>query len=195
MFLGQVSLSSAGCYRNLSVLTVAIGSQPFSVQEDSVANRNAVQDDQYAQLTYGKGTGRMITRMPHCKTLVVDDGEGFRRFLCSTLMATTECEIVGEASDGLQAVNQAEKLQPDLILLDLGLPTLNGIQAARRIRQLSPNSKILFVSQNSSPEIAEGALKVGALGYLVKSDMTELTSAISTVLTGVQFISSRIKQP
>jgi DNA-binding NarL/FixJ family response regulator len=110
-------------------------------------------------------------------------------------MATTECEIVGEASDGLQAVNQAEKLQPDLILLDLGLPTLNGIQAARRIRQLSPNSKILFVSQNSSPEIAEGALKVGALGYLVKSDMTELTSAISTVLTGVQFISSRLKQP
>jgi DNA-binding NarL/FixJ family response regulator len=160
-----------------------------------VANKNAVQDDQYAQLTYGKGNRRMMTRMPHCKTLVVDDGEGFRRFLCSTLMATTECEIVGEASDGLQAVSQAEKLQPDLILLDLGLPTLNGIQAARRIRQLSPNSKILFVSQNSSPEIAEGALKVGALGYLVKSDMTELTSAISTVLAGAQFISSRLKQP
>ena len=164
------------------------------MQEDSVANKNAVQDDQYAQLTYGKGTGRM-TRMPHCKTLVVDDGEGFRRFLCATLMETTECEIVGEASDGLQAVNQAEKLQPDLILLDLGLPTLNGIQAARRIRQLSPNAKILFVSQNSSPEIAQGALKVGAHGYLVKSDMTELTSAISTVLAGVQFISSRLKQP
>jgi len=162
------------------------------MQEDSVANKNAVQDDQYAQLTYGKGTGRM-TRMPHCKTLVVDDGEGFRRFLCATLMETTECEIVGEASDGLQAVNQAEKLQPDLILLDLGLPTLNGIQAARRIRQLSPNAKILFVSQNSSPEIAQGALNVGAHGYLVKSDMTELTSAISTVLAGVQFISSRLK--
>jgi DNA-binding NarL/FixJ family response regulator len=164
------------------------------VQEDSVANKNAAQDDQYAQLTYGKGTGRM-TRMPHCKTLVVDDGEGFRRFLCATLVETTECEIVGEASDGLQAVNQAKKLQPDLILLDLGLPTLNGIQAARRIRQLSPNAKILFVSQHSSPEIAQGALKVGALGYLVKSDMTELTSAISTVLAGVQFISSRLKQP
>ena len=164
------------------------------MQEDSVANKNAVQDDQYAQLTYGKGTGRM-TRMPHCKTLVVDDGEGFRRFLCATLMETTECEIVGEASDGLQAVNQAEKLQPDLILLDLGLPTLNGIQAARRIRQLSPNAKILFVRQNSSPEIAQGALNVGAHGYLVKSDMTELTSAISTVLAGVQFISSRLKQP
>jgi len=133
--------------------------------------------------------------MPHCTTLVVDDGEDFRHFLCSNLLATTECEIVGEASDGLQAVYQAEKLQPDLILLDLGLPTLNGIQAARRIRQLCPNSKILFVSQNSSPEIAEGALKVGAHGYLVKSDTTELSSAVSTVLAGAQFISSRLKQP
>ena len=110
-------------------------------------------------------------------------------------MERTECEIVGEASDGLQAVNQAEKLQPDLILLDLGLPILNGIQAARRIRQLSPNSKILFVSQNSSPEIAHGALQMGAHGYLVKSDTNELTSAISTVLAGAQFISSRLKQP
>jgi DNA-binding NarL/FixJ family response regulator len=109
-------------------------------------------------------------------------------------METTECEIVGEASDGLQAVYQAEKLQPDLILLDLGLPTLNGIQAARRIRQISPNSKILFVSQNSSPEIAQGALKVGAHGYLVKSDTNELTCAISTVLAGAQFISSHLKQ-
>jgi DNA-binding NarL/FixJ family response regulator len=133
--------------------------------------------------------------MPHCKTLVVEDSDDFRRFLCSTLMEATECEIVGEASDGLQAVYQAEKLQPDLILLDLGLPTLNGIQAARRIRQLSPNSKILFVSQNSSPEIAHGALQMGAHGYLVKSDTNELTSAISTVLAGAQFISSRLKQP
>jgi DNA-binding NarL/FixJ family response regulator len=136
-----------------------------------------------------------VIRMPHYTTVVVEDGEDFGRFLCSTLMETTECEIVGEASDGLQAVYQAKKLQPDLILLDLGLPALNGIQAARRIRQLSPNSKILFVSQNSSPEIAQGALKVGAHGYLVKSDTTELTSAISTVLGGAQFISSRLKQP
>ena len=133
--------------------------------------------------------------MPHCTTLVVEDREDFRRFLCSTLMETTECEIVGEVSDGLQAVYQAEKLQPDIILLDLGLPTLDGIQAARRIRQLSPNSKILFVSQNSSLEIARGALQVGAHGYLVKSDTNELTYAISTVLAGAQFISSSLKQP
>ena len=132
--------------------------------------------------------------MAHCRTLVVDDGEDFRRFLCATLIETTECEIVGEACDGLQAVNQAEKLQPDLVLLDLGLPTLNGIQAARRIRHLAPNSKILFVSQNSTLEIAQGALKAGAHGYLVKSDTNELTSAISAVLAGEEFLSSRLRR-
>jgi len=134
-----------------------------------------------------------VTTMSHCKTLVVEDGEAFRRFLCATLIETTECEIVGQASDGLQAVHQAQELQPDLILLDVGLPTLNGIQAARRIRQLSPNSKILFVSQDSSPEIAQTALKEGGHGYLVKSDSIELASAISTVLAGAQFVSSRLK--
>jgi DNA-binding NarL/FixJ family response regulator len=122
--------------------------------------------------------------MPHRKTLVVEDGEGFRRFLCSTLMETTECEVVGEASDGLQAVLRAEALQPDLILLDLGLPNLNGIEAARRIRKLSPNSKTLFVTENSSREIAQGVLRTGANGYLLKSDATDLPCAIETVLQG-----------
>jgi DNA-binding NarL/FixJ family response regulator len=168
-----------------------------------VASRSAAQLDKkcsgncrkYSIDLGGVGNDTLRLRMPYSRTLVVDDFDDFRRFLCSTLKQGTECEVVGEASDGLQAVNQAEKLQPDLILLDLGLPILNGIQAARRIRQLSPNSKILFISQNSSPEIAQGALKVGAHGYLVKSDTTELTSAISAVLAGAQFISSRLKQP
>lgn len=73
-------------------------------------------------------------------------------------------------SDGLEAVQQAERLQPDIILLDIGLPTLNGIEAARRIREVSPTSKILFVSENRSPDIAEEALSTGAGGYVVKSD-------------------------
>ena len=133
-------------------------------------------------------------RMRHFRTLVVDDVEDFRQFLCSTLEQGTECEVVGEASDGLQAVLQAQQLQPDLILLDIGLPTLNGIEAARRIRKLSPNSKILFFTQNCSFEIAQGALKTGATGYLLKSDATDLAWAVETVLRGEQFVSSRVLQ-
>jgi DNA-binding NarL/FixJ family response regulator len=106
----------------------------------------------------------------------------------------TACEVVGQASDGLQAVRQAEKLQPDLILLDLGLPILNGMEAARRIRKVSPNSKILFVTQNSSPEIAQGAFRLGASGYLVKSDATDLPRAVETVLQGAQYLSSCVTQ-
>jgi CheY-like chemotaxis protein len=79
--------------------------------------------------------------MPCVRTLVVDDVDDFRHLLCSSLQEQTRCEVVGEASDGLQAVQQAEELHPDLILLDLGLPTLNGMDAARRIRKGSPNSR------------------------------------------------------
>lgn len=75
-------------------------------------------------------------------------------------------QIAGEVSDGLEAVNQAAKLQPDLILLDVGLPSMNGIEAARRIRKLSPKSKILFVSQESSDEVVQEALNLGAWATL-----------------------------
>ncbi|HTS08288.1 MAG TPA: response regulator transcription factor [Candidatus Eisenbacteria bacterium] len=132
--------------------------------------------------------------MTHCRTLVVDDVEDFRLFLCSTLEERTECKVVGIACDGQQAVMQAEQLQPDLILLDLGLPILNGIEAARQIRKLSPTSKILFFTQNCSREIAEGALQTGAHGYLLKSDATDLPFAVETVLHGEQFVSSRLRE-
>jgi DNA-binding NarL/FixJ family response regulator len=131
--------------------------------------------------------------MTHYRTLVVDDVEDFRRFLCSALHERTRCQVVSEAADGLQAVLQAEQLQPDLILLDIGLPSLNGIEAARRIRKVAPNSKILFFTQNCSREIAQGALRTGANGYLLKSDGTDLPCAVETVLRGEQFVSSRVK--
>jgi CheY-like chemotaxis protein len=121
---------------------------------------------------------------------VVDDYAPFRRFICSTLRKGPELWVIGEVSDGLEAVHKAEELQPDLIVLDIGLPTLNGIEAARRIRKLSPKSKILFVSQESSADAVQEALGLGGVGYVVKAHAgSELLSAVGAVLEGRQFIS------
>jgi len=99
---------------------------------------------------------------------------------------------VGEVTDGLEAVRQAQQLQPDLILLDIGLPSLNGIEAARRIRKLSPESKILFASQQSSTDVVAEALGTGAQGYVVKTDAaSELLDGVSAVLRGEQFVGRR----
>ena len=125
------------------------------------------------------------------RVLVVDDYEPFRRFVCSTLGKRPELRIIGKASDGLEAVQKAEELRPDLILLDIGLPSLNGIEAARRIRKLSPQSKILFVSQESSADVVQEALGLGALGYMVKANAgSELLPAVETVRQGRRFVSS-----
>jgi DNA-binding NarL/FixJ family response regulator len=127
------------------------------------------------------------------RILVVDDYERFRDFERLTILAQPELQIVGEVSDGPEAVQKAKELQPDLILLDIGLPNLNGIEAARKIREVSSASKILFVSENRSPDIAEEALSTGAGGYVVKSDgATELLPAIKAVLEGRTFISASL---
>ena len=97
--------------------------------------------------------------------------------------------IVCEVSDGLEAVQKAEKLQPDLIVLDIGLPTLDGIEAARRIRSLSPQAKILFVSQESSTDVVQEALRLGALGYIAKTNAgIELLAAVDAVCQGRRFV-------
>jgi DNA-binding NarL/FixJ family response regulator len=125
------------------------------------------------------------------RVFVVEDHEPFRRFICSTLAERMDLQIVGEVSDGLEAVHKAQELQPDLILLDIGLPSLNGIEAARQIRKLSPKSKILFVSQESSADVVQGAFSLGAAGYLVKTHAAiELLAAVEAVSQGKQFVSS-----
>ena len=126
------------------------------------------------------------------RILVVDDFEPWRHFVALALEKHSHLQVVFEASDGLQAVNKARELQPDLILLDIGLPKLNGIDAARRIRDLAPNAKILFLSENNSPDIVEAALSTGAGGYVIKSDAgRELLPAIQAVVEGKQFVSAR----
>ena len=125
------------------------------------------------------------------RVVVVEDHEQFRRFICSTLEKAPELQVVGIVSDGLAAVQKVEELQPDLILLDIGLPKLNGIEAARRIRKLSPETKILFVSQESSADVVQETLALGALGYVVKAHAgSELLAAVGAVLEGRLYISS-----
>jgi DNA-binding NarL/FixJ family response regulator len=127
------------------------------------------------------------------RVLIVEDHEPWSRFISTTLQTQPELEVSGQVSDGLEAVRLAEKLQPDLVLLDIGLPTITGIEAARQIREVSPASKILFVSETRSVEVAEEALKTGAGGYVLKSDAAdELLPAIKAVLAGKRFISASL---
>lgn len=123
------------------------------------------------------------------RVLVVDDYEPFRRLVCSAVGKRPALQIVGEASDGLEAVQRAKELKPDLVLLDIGLPELNGIEAARRICKVSPESKILFVSQESSPDVLREALRLG-WGYVVKTSVaTDLLAAVEAVILGKRFVS------
>ena len=127
------------------------------------------------------------------RILVVDDYAPWRQFVCRTLQANPTWHVVGEAADGLEAVQQAQDLHTDLVVLDVGLPTLNGIEAARGIRELSPKSRILFLSENYSRDVAEAALSTGAGGYVAKSDAgKDLLPAVIAVLEGKRFVSARV---
>ena len=127
------------------------------------------------------------------RVLVVDDFELWRRRICTALQMQPDLQVIGEAPDGLEAVQKAHELQPDLILLDIGLPKLSGIEAARRMREYTPQSRILVVSEHRSRDIVEEALRAGADGYVVKSvAYRDLLPAIRIVLQGSQFVSALI---
>jgi two-component system nitrate/nitrite response regulator NarL len=102
-----------------------------------------------------------------------------------------ELQLVGEASDGLEAIQKTSELKPDLILLDIGLPKLNGIEAAKQIHQLVPGVQILFVTVISDADVVQAVLSNGAHGYVLKADTrSELLPAIEAILHGTQFASS-----
>jgi DNA-binding NarL/FixJ family response regulator len=127
------------------------------------------------------------------RVLVVDDFKDWRDQVHSLLRARPEWQVICEVSDGSEAVQKAEELKPDLILLDIGLTKLNGIEAARQIQQLSPNSKIVFLSQENSLDIVQEALSTGGHGYVYKaSAQSDLLPAIDAALRGIQFVSSML---
>jgi len=128
--------------------------------------------------------------------MVADDFKPWCRLIGYMLETDSRLQVVGHALDGLEAVQKAEELQPNLILLDIGLPKLNGIEAAKRIRQVAPKAKILFVSSLNSSDVAKEALRVGGNGYVVKSEVSrELLPAIESVLGGEQFVSRALDGP
>jgi DNA-binding NarL/FixJ family response regulator len=120
------------------------------------------------------------------RVLVVDDYEPWRRHVREVL-DTADWRIIGEASDGPDAIHYAHQLKPDLILLDVGLPSISGIKVAERILCANPTSKILFVSEHRS--LAEAALAIGARGYIIKSNAgTELLPAMTAIVKGERFV-------
>ena len=125
------------------------------------------------------------------RILIADSFEPWVRYASSTLEKDQSLEIVGMAGDGLEAVQKAIELKPDLVLLSVGLPKLNGLEAAKRICEAVPGVKLLFATQNTDPDVMTGALSNGAHGYLWKMDASrELLPAIRAIRRGEQFISS-----
>jgi DNA-binding NarL/FixJ family response regulator len=127
------------------------------------------------------------------RILVVDDHAVIRRAICSLLSNDPILDVVCQTADGEQAVLKAEELQPDLVLLDITLPGISGIEAARRIRSVSPNSRIIFLSQHDSRQMVEDAVRAGGHGYVAKMDAgSDLLKAIRAVREGKRFVSQRI---
>jgi CheY-like chemotaxis protein len=128
------------------------------------------------------------------RILVVEDFEPFRRLVRAELEQRPELYIIGQVSDGLSAVQLAAELQPDLVLIDIGLPKLNGVEAARRIREVSPLSKLLFVSTEASTHMVREILRLGAHGYIDKMQARmDLVPAVETVLADRRFLSSSLE--
>ncbi len=127
--------------------------------------------------------------------LLADDREPFRHAVSSVLMDLPELKLLAEAANGGEAVEKAAELKPDLVLLDIGLPVINGVEAAAKIRSVAPGARILFLTQHDSPDFVRAAMKAGALGYVLKTDAgSELLSAAIAVLRGDQYISSGIQR-
>jgi len=133
--------------------------------------------------------------MPVHKVLVVEDHELFRQALCGFLQQRADVLIVGESTDGLDAVHQAEARQPDVILLDIGLPTLNGLQVVSRIRATVPNARVLLVTNESSLDVVEEAFRRGAHGYVYKPRLhQDLFLVFDAILGGGRHVSRSLER-
>jgi len=141
-----------------------------------------------------KASRKMKPAMPVKQILLVDDSVPWQRFVQEMFESEADFKIIAIATDGLQAIRKATELQPDVILMDVGLPGINGFDAARQIRALSPASKILLLSNQCSTDIIEAALQAGGSGYVWKSNsQSHLLTAIRAILCGQRFVSRNLR--
>jgi len=122
---------------------------------------------------------------------LVEDFEPYRTLVASLLSENPALQIIGEASDGLEVVEKARHLRPDLILMDIGLPKLNGLDAATRLLDFNPSEKIVFLTQETDADVVRESFRIGGWGYVTKQQAkTELLPAVTAVLEGKRFVSS-----
>jgi DNA-binding NarL/FixJ family response regulator len=127
------------------------------------------------------------------RILIVDDFAPWRRFLSTVLSVAPEWQVSGEVATGADALTQAQELQPDLVLLDIGLPDIDGLEVARQLKAIAPKAKIVFLTAESSSDLVKDALATGALGYVIKSQLVcELLPALASVFSGKRFISQGV---
>lgn len=133
--------------------------------------------------------------MAQLRLLVADDHEVVRKGLCALLAEQPGWEIAGEASDGREAVEKAKKIKPDVTVLDIGMPILNGLEAARQILKDVANTKILILTMHDSDSLIREVLNAGARGYVLKSDAgSDLVTAVDALRRNKTFFTPKVAQ-
>jgi DNA-binding NarL/FixJ family response regulator len=127
------------------------------------------------------------------RILVADDHEVVRRGLCALLHSQPDWEVCGECGDGRDAVDKATKLKPDVVILDIGMPSLNGLEATRQILKINPQIRVLILTLHDSDQVVREVLNAGARGFLLKSDAArDLVAAVEALRRDKTYFTSKV---